>query len=146
MFFKNYNRKELEQKIASEEKGVADYEKLLEDIKNNYLPLRDKCVKVIYDNEMNYYPLRDVVGAAYEDGKLRLIINMVKTDTWDAKPTVKIVGTLVDETIQLRCFNRESPVAELILKLEDPTKVIERVIGYIKNRISNYKAKLNELK
>lgn len=128
-------RKEWEQRIADAEQRLADYERLLEDIKNNYLPLRERCIDTIYKHEMNYYHLRDVFGAAYKDDKLRVIINKIETNTWDAKPSHKFVCTLLDETIQLRCFDRESFVADLILKLEDPTKEIERAIGYYRNYI-----------
>lgn len=137
---KRVNR--LKGNIAEYEQYVANNEALLEDIKNNYLPLRDKCEKVIRDNKLNYYSLGDCFHAAYKDDKLTLRVCKVDADVWDGKAIQRLGDVVFEETVQLRCFNPESFVADQILKLKDPTWIIERDIERDKSMLNLYKRDL----
>lgn len=98
---KKFRKEELEQNIANLEKQLANFELVLKDITNNYLPLRDKCKETIYGHKLNRYPLRKVFGVAYQDGKLRAIVTNVKEDYWDGQKTLVLTDTLLDDTIPL---------------------------------------------
>lgn len=148
MFFKSLKekrRKELEQEISDYNQRIEDNEKLLEDIKNNYLPLRNKCEKVIRDKGLNQYMLRSVFIAAYDDDKLTVGVFDVEKDLWDGEERLIHGDEVLKETVQLRCFDRESYVAEQIARLKDPTKIIEHDIERAKATVAKDKARLNEL-
>lgn len=143
---KESRRAKLESFILMLENELKENEQLLEDIKNNYLPLREKCREIITSHYLNYFPLRNVLGMAYEDGELRVIVNNADWDFWDGERTILTGETLLDETIQIRGLRIDSYEASLIRELEDPTRYIERIICRKKEPIKIRKEVLNKLK
>lgn len=144
--YKESRRAELERAILMWENELKENEQLLEDIKNNYLPLREKCREIIISYNLNYFPLCNVLGVAYEDEELRVIVNNVKWSFWDGERTILTGETLLDETIQIRGLRLDRHEADLIRKLEDPTNYIALIISRNKESIKIRKELLNELK
>lgn len=142
---KKLKEERLKSNIAKYEQYVVNGEMLLEDIKNNYLPLRDKFVKFICDKALNRHRLRDVFWVGYEDGKLHFVVWEVKSVLWDGEVTLKPGETLLEETISLRGLNLSSTIFELISKLKDPTKLIETCIKRDKSWLDSYKRELRAL-
>lgn len=143
---KESRRAELERAILMWENELKENEQLLEDIKNNYLPLREKCREIIISHNLNYFPLRNVLGVAYEDEELRVIVNNVKWSFWDGERTILTGETLLDETIQIRGLRLDRYDVSLIRRLEDPTEYIGTIISRHKETIKIRKELLNELK
>lgn len=146
--FWNKKRKEvkrfptLAETRAKVEDELADYEKILEEFTNKYLPLRDRLIGVIRSHNLNRYPLRDVLTVEYLDKDcFKFTVLDCIEDYWDGKQTLKSNGTLTYEEIQLdttsliRKWDKEhkwdnTPYTDTrlgvafqaISKLEDPTK------------------------
>lgn len=140
---KESRRAELERDILMWENELKGNEQLLEDIKNNYLPLREKCREIIINHKLNYFPLRNVLGMAYKDGELRVIVNNAKWSFWDGERTILNGEILLDETIQIRGLRLDRYEASLIRKLEDPTWYIKHIISSEKGSIEIRKEVLN---
>lgn len=143
-------RKEIEAAIKSEEQEIRDYQNMMSEFKNKYLPLRDKCVEIIRSHNLGRYKLYDVYGYKYEAGKLRVVVYCPKEEYWDGEPKLNYDNKLLDETISM---NIPEAYDSLIInggsyalrKLMDPTWVFEGRIHGCEQYIDELKAKLAKL-
>lgn len=127
--------------ITKHEDEIADYEKILDEFTNKYLPLRDKIIDVIRGHNLNHYPLCNVFLFKHPNESLfQFTVFDLIEDYWDGEQTLKSNGTLIYEEIQLDTislirkwdkeygwvvnphhYTRVNEVISAMSKLEDPT-------------------------
>ena len=143
-------RKEIEAAIKSKEQEIKDYQNMIFEFKNKYLPLRDKCVEIIRSHNLGRYKLYDVVCFEYKAGKLRIVVYCPKEEYWDGELKLNYDNKLLDETISLNIPEAYDSIiinggSYELWHLKDLTDLFDSRIYSCEQYIDRLKAELDKL-
>lgn len=164
----------LNDEINDCEQLLTKYKRLLKDFTKNYLPMRDKCCKIIREHGLVQYPLADVVRVGYsvsnvfadtKHTQIRFTIYNTgdKKYWWDGKVRHfaghPLCPTLLEEDIYLDTYELLDNTTETIeggcevirndtelnLVLRSMNK-LEDITVYFEDMIEKYTAKIKNLR